>query len=380
MTVRVQPTPALLQWAIERSGKDAMELFERFPKLAEWLEGSVQPTVKQLEQFTAATYTSFGQMFLNTPPDETVSLPDFRTPASTARQMPSVHLLDTIHSCEARQEWYRNHLQTLGEEPLSFVGSVSVEVAPTEAAAAIAEALEFSVADRAALRTWDAALTQMVRQAEQAGVMVMRSGIVGNNTSRPLDNSEFSGFAMADALAPLIFINGKDSRARQMFTLAHELAHIWLGESGLSLLDMKSQPARRIEKWCDQVAAELLVPMQILRQQKPEVDNLNLQPLARHFKVSTLVILRRLHDGGFLDRSTFWQMYATESERLQHTVASSGGDFYRAQVSRTSALFASAVVTSAMEGQTLYRDAYQMLGIRKQSTFNEMARSIGVMI
>ena len=377
MATRVTPTPSLLQWAIERSGKDWLEVQTRFPKLAGWIDGSDQPTIKQLEDFAAATYTSFGQLFLKAPPDDKLTLPDFRTPDVRGVNRPSVHLLDTIYTCEIRQEWYRNYLQSMGSEPLAFVGSVNLDAAPESVARHIADTIDFDIPARASAASWDAALTQMVRQAEDAGVMVMRSGIVANNTHRPLNSDEFSGFAMVDNHAPLVFINAKDSRSRQMFTLAHELAHIWLGESGLSLLELKGSYSRRIEQWCNAVAAELLVPMQSLHALKPEKGNPDVPRYARTFKVSTLVILRRLFDGGYLERGAFFQLFDAESKRLASLPASSGGDFYRSQFSRTGKSFARAVVISAMEGHTLYRDAYQMLGIKKQSTFDEMARGLG---
>jgi Zn-dependent peptidase ImmA (M78 family) len=117
--------------------------------------------------------------------------------------------------------------------------------------------------------------------------------------------------------------------------------------------------------------------MQALHALKPEQGNPDVARYARHFKVSTLVILRRLFDGGYLDRGAFFQLFDAESNRLASLTTSSGGDFYRSQFSRTGTLFARAVVVSAMEGHTLYRDAYQMLGIKKQSTFDEMARGLG---
>jgi len=377
MVTRVNPTPDLLQWAIERSGKDWLEVHTRFPKLAGWIDGSDQPTINQLEDFAAATYTSFGQLFLKAPPEDKLTLPDFRTPDVQTITRPSVHLLDTIYSCEIRQEWYRNYMQSIGAEPLPFVSSESLDAAPESVAARIAGTISFDIPARASAASWDAALTQMVRQAEDAGVLVMRSGIVGNNTHRSLDSGEFSGFAMVDIHAPLVFINAKDSRSRQMFTLAHELAHIWLGESGLSLLELKGSYSRKIEQWCNAVAAELLVPMKSLHALKPEQGNPDVPRYARHFKVSTLVILRRLFDGEYLDRAAFFQLFDAENNRLANLSTSSGGDFYRSQFSRTGTLFARAVVISAMEGHTLYRDAYQMLGIKKQSTFDEMARGLG---
>jgi len=233
------------------------------------------------------------------------------------------------------------------------------------------------------LPTWTDALRQLIAKAEDAGVMVMASSVVGSNSHRKLDVGEFRGFALADDLAPLVFLNGADSKAAQMFTLAHELAHLWLGATGVSDTQAGQVPEQQTERWCNQVAAELLMPLQALRAahqpDAPIPDEI--QRLAREFKVSTLVALRRLFDAGFINQATLWQHYHEEQARLRglEQRGSGGGNFYRSLGARASKRFARAVVTSTLEGETLFQDAFRMLGVRKTATFNEAARELGVM-
>ncbi len=165
-----------------------------------------------------------------------------------------------------------------------------------------------------------------------------------------------------------------------MFTLAHELAHVWFGQSALSDVDPASVPSHRVEAWCNQVAAELLVPAAALRAEHRLGGELTEEGnrLARHFKVSTLVILRRLHDVGALTRERLRDAYEQELERLQAIPKSSGGDFYLTQAARVSKRFARALVVSTLEGQTLHRDAFRLLGFSKLETFHELGRSLGV--
>jgi len=210
--------------------------------------------------------------------------------------------------------------------------------------------------------------------------MVMVSGVVLNNNSRHLDPQEFRGFALADDRAPLVFINGADSKAAQMFTLAHELAHLWLGQSALSDVSAGESSNNAVESWCNRVAAELLVPMVTFEAELLAAEPVRetLARLARRFKVSSLVILRRLADAGRLDRAAFYQAYRDELEHLKRLDAagSGGGDFYRTTAARVSKRFARALVESTLEGRTLYRDAFRMLGISKTNTFNEFGRSL----
>ena len=260
-----------------------------------------------------------------------------------------------------------------------------MQSSPEAVAGEIRTVLGFSVEEHRDCGTWTDALRLFIRQADQAGILVMTSGVVFSNNKRPLDVDEFRGFALVDRLAPLVFINGSDSKAAQMFTLAHELAHIWLGASALS--NASAAPLtgfRREEVWCNKVAAELLAPLAAVRAELRDDEPLaqTLSRLARHFKVSTLVILRRLLDVDALDRPAFNAAWCSEIQRLREIKQQSGGggNFYLTTLSRVSHRFTRALVVSTLEGQTLYRDAFRMLGVKKTETFNNLGREVGVMM
>lgn len=264
--------PQLIQWAIERSQRDPAALAERFPKLNEWRSGKDRPTLKQLESFAAATRTPVGYLFLASPPAEPVPIPDFRTVRGRPVRRPSPDLLDTIYLCQQRQDWYRQHAQLNGEAPVPFIGSASADDSVEAVARRIRDTVGFDLAARTRAESFEDALRMMIRTIDDAGVLVMVSGIVASNTHRPLDVEEFRGFALSDNFAPLVFINGKDTKAGQMFTLAHELAHIWLGQSALTdstagAIARNTPPAdgSDIERWCNAVAAEMLVPIESFR-------------------------------------------------------------------------------------------------------------------
>ena len=208
----------------------------------------------------------------------------------------------------------------------------------------------------------------------------MVSGVVGSNTYRKLNPEEFRGFALSDPLAPLIFINGADTVAAQIFTLAHEIAHLWLGESGVSNSQLATKPSHAIEKWCDQVAAELLVPIEPIRADFNRSLELNeeVSRLARRFKVSTLVVLRRIHDTGELERDEFLSAYREEVRHLQGLSRSRGGNAVNNVGARASKRFTKALVASTLEGRTSYTEAFRLLGVKTQSTFEKVAATLGV--
>ena len=377
---RVPVQPTLLRWARERAGYDADALTGRFPRLGEWERGEVQPTLRQVEAFAKATRTPIGLLFLEEPPIERVPIPDFRTIANVHVSHPSPGLLETVYLCQQRQDWYRNYAVSTREPALEFVGSATLEDDIVQTAATMRQVLGFDVAERRRLATWADALRHCIGQADALGVLVMASGVVGSNNRRRLEPREFRGFALVDPLAPLIFINGADTKAAQMFTLAHELAHLWLGQSAVSDTEARTAPDQEVERWCNRVAAELLVPLVALRNELDERAGLRneLQRLARHFKVSTLVILRRIHDAGHLTRDELWAAYDAELARLHTMPKGSGGDFYLTLGARVSKRFARAMVVSTLEGRTSFTETFRMLGLKKMSTFNELGRSLGV--
>ena len=372
----------VLRWAAQRARLNADELMRRFPKWPRWLEGDAQPTLKQLEDFARLTHTAIGYFFLPQPPAMALPVPDFRTLRDEALREPSSGLLDTLYLCQQRQDWFRDHARVHGLPALGFVGSASLQQQPETVVRRMREVMNLSAAERRELPSWTDALRQLIAKAEDAGVLVMASSIVGSNSHRKLDVGEFRGFALADDLAPLVFLNAADSKAAQMFTLAHELAHVWLGATGVSDSEAGRLPEPQTERWCNQVAAELLMPLQATREAyRPDAPvPQEIQRLAREFKVSTLVALRRLFDAGFMDPASLWQHYRDEQARLRglDQGGSGGGDFYRTLGARTGKRFARAIVTSTLEGQTLFQDAFRMLGVRKTATFYEAARELGV--
>lgn len=375
--------PRMIAWARRRAGRSLDDLTKRFPKIREWESGDALPTMRQLEEFASATHAPFGYLLLPEPPTEELPLPDFRTVANDVVGAPSPDLLDTIYLCQQRQAWFQEFADTHGYDRVRLVGSLSLNQEVMDAAASLRDFLRFGLAQRVEYSNWSDALSGLAEHAETAGVMIMVSGIVGSNTHRKLNPDEFRGFSLVDPFAPVVFVNGADTKAAQIFTLAHELAHVGLGGSALSSPDLGvTDESNQTEEWCNAVAAELLVPRLSLLAEYIADGNLTreLDRLARFYKVSTLVILRRLFDTERMDRNVYLTAYDREYGRVMEMLAqrSSGGNFYNAQPVRTSKRFARALISDTIEGNTLYRDAYRLLGFKKHSTFEELTHRLGV--
>jgi len=377
---RAPVKPELLRWARERAGRGVEEFSARFRKLDEWERGEAQPTFKQLEDFAKATHVPFGYLFLPEPPEEHIPIPDLRTIRNEDISHPSPDLLDTIHAMQRRQAWLREELIECEAEPPDFVGSARPADDPQGVGREMRRMVGLDDGWAAAVRTWREAVGELRRAIEELGVMAIINGVVGNNTRRKLDVEEFRGFALSDDYAPLIFVNGADAKSAQMFTLVHELGHIWLGESALTDTSLTSRPSQEIEGWCDRAAAEFLVPARELKACWRDVrhEEAPFEIIARRFKISPIVAGRRAMDLRLVDRGSFFTFYEDyiARERRQRP-ASRGGDFYNNQNTRVGERFAIQVILAAKGGRVSFKEAYDLTGLRG-GAFQEYASRLGV--
>lgn len=381
--VRALANPCMIKWARERANLEMDSLRGRFPRIEEWESGKRMPTVKQLRMFAKSVHVPFGFLYYSEPPDETTLLKDFRTVEGKPIRKPSPSLIETLSVCSIRQDWYREHARREGLSKVRFVGSLSCGLDPEVAGKKICEAIGSDFDSGTQGNFSRAALSRRIQMIENAGILVMISGVVGNSNKRKLDIGEFRGFAMVDTYAPLIFLNGNDSENAQSFTLAHEMAHICLGVS--SLVDsnpVTSSNLPETEKWCNAVAAEVLAPISQVRRRYSEDQSLdmNLEKLSTHFKVSRQVILLRLRDCEIIDGEAVkqkWRHERAQQPRLSKSSAG-GGDYYRLKTKRVSKRFADALIPSALEGTTLFRDALHMLDMGTMESFHKLARARGL--
>lgn len=356
----------MLRWARDRAGKDVAQLRGKFPKIDEWETEEARPTVKQLEKYAKATYTPFGYFFLPQPPEDRLPIPYFRTLTGGAAALPTPNLLETVQTLLRRQAWLREALIAEGEAPFEYIGSARVGETPEEVASRIRAALGLGQGWARQQPTWTAALARLRDAMDDAGVIVATNSIVGNNTHRRLDPSEFRGFVLVDRYAPFVFVNGADGKAAQMFTLAHELAHLWFGQS--AAFDLRElQPASdRTEMACNAVAAELLVPARELREAWTTADGADaFDRLARQFKVSAIVAARRALDLLLITRERFFEFYEEYQQQTRQPAEdrSGGPDFYVLQNVRLGRRFGLAVCHAVGEGRLTYREAFALTGM-----------------
>jgi Zn-dependent peptidase ImmA (M78 family) len=374
LTTYVDVNPKLLRWAVDRSG---LPLEEFQPTVAAWLAGEKKPTHNQLESFARRAMVPFGYLFLKQPPDEELPLPDYRTRSDEGVRQPTPNLIETIFEMQRCQDWMREYLVEEGHQDLPFVGSAEIgeKIAPLTHRMRETLGLSNDWAERQA--NWEEALRFLREQIEETGILIFINGVVGNSTRRKLDPDEFQGFVFVDRIAPLIFVNGADYKVAQMFTIAHELAHVWVGQSALFDLTATNPANVDVEKYCNAVAAEFLVPAEKLAaawRSAPKGDAA-FTTLAKRFKVSPVVVARRAKDRKMITAEEFFSFYKRymQRERKKQDESRSGGNFWLTQNVRLGRRFGNSVIAAAEEGRISYTDAYDLTRLHGD-TFDKYAR------
>ena len=344
-------------------------------KVAKWLSGEVKPTLRQMEIFANATFTPLGCLLLAEPPKEDTTIPYYRTAGGDPACGPSLGLAETVSTIRHRQDWMRDRLIAYGHDRLAYMGSAEHTDPVGDVALSMRRELGITGEWASGLDSWTGALRIMGDRMEDMGVFVSTSGMVGSNTRRALRVEEFRGFVLVDDYAPFVFVNGADARAAQMFTLAHGLAHVWLGRSAsfdLHLLDPADDP---VERACSRIAAEFLVPGEEMRQNWAGFgdNNVRYERASRHFKVSRLVVARRALDLGLIGKDAFLDLYNKECRPGVKSGGRGGGNHYANVDRRIGRRFARAVVSAARQEEILYREAYSLTEM-KRDTFEGYAK------
>ncbi|MGJ3234552.1 ImmA/IrrE family metallo-endopeptidase [Marivirga sp.] len=353
----------IINWAITRAGNSLEEFYQKNPSVEEWIKGNKKPTIKQLEDFTHKVHVPFGYMFLSNPPKEDIPIPFFRT-GKKMNDKVSLNVYHTIQLIGERQNWLTNYLKESEYPDLEYVGKYNERSNYFEIVKDIRDSLKLPSNWASKMGTWEEALDYLTLQIEEIGIIVNFNGIVGNNTRRKIPVEECRGFVLVNKKAPFLFINSADAKAAQMFTLIHELAHIWLGESA-GFDNQQMLPANDpVEKLCDQVAAEFLVPELFLREKWKESKDVKY--LSRIFKVSPIVIARRCMDLNLITKTAFFDFYNNYIKEYQFKKDNqkSGGNFYATAKKRISLRFASFVNNAVNENNLLYRDAYRLTSLK----------------
>lgn len=376
----------LLLWAVERASATIDVLSKKIQvnedKIVKWLKGEDKPTFKQAQKLAKILQIPFGYLFLSEIPQEKLPLPDFRTIKDEPTYHISPILKELLYDLDRKQRWFKDYTIENGGEPLDFIGKFSLNSPKEEIVADIRKKLKWS--DNFQKSSKENYISTISKSAEKLGIVVMRSSYFGGSTQKSIKVDELRGLAISDEYAPLVFVNTADAKSAQIFTLAHELAHLWIGESGISDLQKFVASNNHVEKFCNEISAELLVPQKDFMSlwHRDEALEENAKKLSDRYLVSPIMIAKRAYDLKFISYVEYSDFYAKQTalwktiKEKQKEEKKSSGDYYRTTPVRLGRLFSESVVYATLEGKLLYRDATKLLNMTQMSTFKKYAKEI----
>lgn len=367
-------TPSVLEWAIKRAGVSAESIHK---KAEQWVSGKARPTFKQAVDIAKTLQIPFGYLWLKEPPKEQEIIPDLRTIGNGGLAQIPLELKTVVNDVKQKQEWFKEYAKTNGILKCEAIGRFKGSDDTQEIADDVTARLEIQdLVDSGCDK--DRMLKNLIEKIEKLGILVMRNSILRGNTKKKLNLDAFRGFAIFDEFAPLIFINTNDSKAGQIFTLMHEVAHLWIGQSGISDLDIREN--NKIELACNEIAAKILMPKTKIQKAFREFDDDRwLECIADRFSVSTLAVLNRLRSLSLLAPRRYQELYNAELERLSRIPKTrpSGAPPPEVMVRvRNGYLFTFVVTSSVLSGDETYTNGASLLGFKNTDLINKVAKEI----
>ena len=366
MVTRIEIPSNMLEWAIVRAGYSIDQYLKDNADVAAWVLGIKKPTIRQAEELANRLHVPFGLLFLSEPQQESSPIPFFRGEANSGAL--DINTYETVLSLQRRQAWLSDYLRDNDFEPRSFVGILDPSKTISEILVLVRQILQLHETWAFSMQNNDKAVSHITEIFEDLGIVVVFNGVVGYNTHRPIKVEECRGFSLVDKMAPFIFVNSADSKTAQLFTLIHEFVHLLFGfSSGYG--GEGASFGHDIEKVCDNVAAEFLVPTDTLLQNWRGIDR-----TAKKFKVSPLVIARRALQLKLISKQEFFEFY--EDYLMTPIIAKNNGsgDFVRVARKRIGYTFAVHVNNAIKTNQITRIEAYRLTGLYGKTFSNFMSR------
>ena len=382
-------TASVLSWARKTAGMSVEEAAKKLGRpttdIIAWEAGDKKPSIAQARKASEVFNRPLAVFYLPEPPRDFSTLRDYRSLPFEHVGEYGVRLTRLIRNVQERQLWVRDYLREEGVTPLKFVGSASCGDSAYDVSEHIRRVINIDPDEQCSCGSREEALRLWLRKTEEAGIFVFRQG--------GIDLTECRGFLASDDIAPFIYLNSKDAKAAQMFTLVHELAHLWINQSGVSNLEQfidYSSEIYAVESFCNEVASEVLLSRTKFEIEWKRLAHLGvvedkIENLSRIFKVSEEAVARRLLNEKYISQSRYvnlreqYQKRWRELEQTEknHSSTKKGGpSYYKVQVVHNGYAFTRTVIAAFYGGNILGREASALLGV-KLNHFSKLANAAG---
>ena len=366
--------------------KYAEKLGTAYKNFLLWISGEKEPTIKQAVDLFNKLNLPIRYMFLSEAPKEELKLVEFRTMDSKELDSPSRELMDVYNNMLEIKDWMVDYSKTNELEPLKFVKSCERITDKHIIANKIMKEMNFTFADFDRITDTRVLFNYIRKKCEDIGIIVMMNGIIGSNTHRKLNINEFRAFALVDEYAPLVFINSDDSINARLFSLLHEIVHIFIGIDSLyNLNEYNTFGISNMEVLCNAVAAEILVPDEYIKNEYIRIRNIEkdkssiINELNNIFHGSEYVIIRKLYDNKLISKDNYDELIDRYKkkyiEQLKNKKSESGGNYNVTLRTKIDGRLAMALNASAENGLISYVDVYRMT-YTNRSTFDKLIKNI----
>lgn len=354
MVNRLQINSDVLLSYIEKSGVEFDKIKEKVNDVDLFVGGDKIPTYNQLEKIASIIKVPTGLLVLGGQVNVSTQRLSFRTHNSDVIRKMSPELRDTIIEMEEKQSFLQDQIDDaiyLKNDNLT-INSEHMAIAD-----AIRGKLQLPVDHLSASR--NNPIRYFRDMVSNIGIFVFFNGKIRDNTHRPLDPKEFRGFSLKSSKAPIIFINQKDSPNAQLFTMIHELAHLFIDDEGISHeSEQRDYSHVQTEALMNRVTAEILVPKVLFERE----TSLDVETLANKYKVSRYVIARRLLDLGKIDDDLYREIVRSLKSSTSVQKKSDGGNYNTNLRFRVDDTFFRFVHNAVMQDRVSYTEAFRLVG------------------
>jgi len=373
----VDINPDILKWARESAHLEVHEIPKSViskEKLVKFENKEALPTLSELQKLAKKYNRPLGILLGNTIPEiDYLEIPFFRKENKTDYDSA---LTMFIRDILEKQDWARNYLVSEGYEPLGFVGSIKIQDAPIKAVQILNQKLNLPLFTK--FKKNEDYFKALKQSLEDHNIFVSITG--SNQSNKSISVEQAQGFAITDEYAPFIFVNTKNTTNAKIFTLVHEVVHLFLNESGISedCLRFRKPECKEdeIENFCNTIAGELLMPTEILNLKFEEINGelkYRISKLSKFFLVSELAICVKLWKQKLISYNEYQSAYRIIEEEINKYLiakakkqkeASGGGDYYNNMRSKNGVLLSSLAFSAYKSGHILNRDLSQILKIK----------------
>ncbi|RKX63177.1 MAG: hypothetical protein DRP41_06555 [Thermodesulfobacteriota bacterium] len=359
----------LWKYILENYNEFFLEKIKKsFPKFDEWVKGLDDPTIRQVEELSRKLFIPFGYFFLDKLPEEKLPVPFYRKGFKWEGKV-SVELKEVLRDIQRKQDFLKDYFEYAGEKPLNFVGSININEYSKKCVNKIRQTLSLPEDWSLKLKNRNEAFNFLREKIEALRICVFTNSVLLFNNRKKLNPEEFKGISLVDKYAPVIFINTNDTLNSRIFTLMHELIHVFLGK-GEILGDGEEieEGADRIEIFCDNVSADLLAPQSLFLKKWKETEE-NIERLSDEFKVSPMVVIRRARYMSLINSFEYQSfkndyLQKLKSMKSEKKTERGGGNFYELHYKRLSKNFILTVLSALSANYLSFTDAYNYLGVR----------------